>query len=363
MKNITKYNKCKEVAKLYNSRSEFQHKNKNVYMIAYYYKWLDDVCSHMIELHKPKGYWNYERCKTEALKYNSKYKFEKGSPSAYGASKINNWYDDICQHMKPLGNLKKRCIYADEFPDKSIYIGLTYDFKKRHIDRNSNIKDSVSRYKNKTGLEYEEKQLTDYIPIEEAIEKEACYVEQYRKDGWNVLNRAKTGAIGTIILKWTFEACKKEALKYDTYMNFKRGVNGAYQKAYNNKWLDNICSHMNKFKNKYWTKEQCKNVALKCSTRLEFSKKYGTAYNLSRKNKWIDEICEHMNQPKKPAGYWSFNKCKDILSSCKTKYEFRNLYSCAYAMMYYNDELRKIYNNLPTKKRVITKPYKKKAPI
>lgn len=358
MINTIKYNNCKNIAKLYSSRSEFQHKNKKIYMQAYYYKWLDDICSHMIELHKPKCYWNYERCKSEALKYKSKHEFQKKSPSAYGASKINNWYINICQHMRPSGSLKRRCIYADIFPDKSIYIGLTYNFKKRHVIRKLKKCDSVTIYKNKTGLDYEEKQLTDYIPIEEAIEKEEQYVEKYRQDGWNVLNRVKTGAIGNITCKWTFENCQKEALKYDTYMNFKRGSNGAYQKAYNNKWLNKICKHMDKFKNKYWTKEQCKIVALKCLTRTEFYKKYSSAYSKSIKNNWIDEICEHMILHKKPAGFWSFNKCKDILISCKSKYEFRTVFRCAYAMMYYNKELRKIYNNLPNKKRVRTKTQK-----
>lgn len=43
-----------------------------------------------------------------------------------------------------------------------------------------------------------------------------------------------------------------------------------------------------------WTYEICKKEALKCQTRSEFAKFNSTAYKKSHKNNWIDDICSHM---------------------------------------------------------------------
>jgi hypothetical protein len=50
---------------------------------------------------KYKEYWqNKENCANEALKYNGKYEFLKGSGGAADAAKRNGWYDEICLPMK-----------------------------------------------------------------------------------------------------------------------------------------------------------------------------------------------------------------------------------------------------------------------
>jgi hypothetical protein len=46
-------------------------------------------------------------------------------------------------------------------------------------------------------------------------------------------------------MKWSFENCKKEALKYNYKKDFRNNCKGAYNKALKNKWIDDICSHMN----------------------------------------------------------------------------------------------------------------------
>lgn len=48
---------------------------------------------------KPAGYWTKERCHEEALKYKSRYEFEKNSGSACKAARKNKWMNEICSHM------------------------------------------------------------------------------------------------------------------------------------------------------------------------------------------------------------------------------------------------------------------------
>jgi hypothetical protein len=237
--------KCAEVAKLCKTVSEFQNNYSSAYNNSINYKWLDEFSKLYFKSPiKPMYYWTKEKCAEEALKYKTKSEFEINSKTAYSKSIKNKWIDDICVHMMIIGNRFKRCIYVYEFIDNSVYVGLTYDIEKRHTNRIKNLNDAVTKHIIKSGLQPIRKQITDYIDIEEASKLEGIYVEKYRKNGWNILNRNKTGATGSIIIKWTYEACKKEALKYINKTQFIKNGKGAYSSARKNEWLDDICSHM-----------------------------------------------------------------------------------------------------------------------
>ena len=58
-------------------------------------KWLDDVCSHMIKINKPKNYWTKERCYECALKCKNKKEFHKNYGSAYSSSIKNGWLNEL----------------------------------------------------------------------------------------------------------------------------------------------------------------------------------------------------------------------------------------------------------------------------
>ncbi len=289
------YDKCKEEALKYSSKNEFKKSRGSAYNSAYTNKWLDDICSHMIEVYRPKNYWTKENCKEEALKYNNrldfklksnvayvksiklkclsditshmkiytkqidltkencqeealkytnKTEFYKKSSIFYKKSLKNNWLDEICTHMILKGNILKRCIYCYEFSDNNVYIGLTYNIENRH-NRHINSKlSSVNKHINKTKLTPNLIKLTEYIPVNDASILEGVYIKEYKKNGWEILNKCKTGGIGGNIIKWTKEKCQEEALKYSSRSEFSRGNGSAYAASNRNKWLDIICSHM-----------------------------------------------------------------------------------------------------------------------
>jgi predicted GIY-YIG superfamily endonuclease len=49
-----------------------------------------------------KEKWTFERVKNEALKFNTKFAFEKGCGGAYGKAIRKGWINQVCMHMKPL---------------------------------------------------------------------------------------------------------------------------------------------------------------------------------------------------------------------------------------------------------------------
>lgn len=288
------FEKCKEEALKYESKSVFKLNSGGAYQSSRVNGWLVDICQHMIRPKKQKIIkWTKEICTVEALKYNSRGEFSINSSNIYSAAMRNDWLDEICSHMELQGNKYKRCIYSYEFTDNNVYVGLTYNMDKRHSDRMRDNNDAVIKHIIKTKLEPIRTQLTEYINVEEAIKMEEYYVNSYKENGWFILNRIKTGGIGGHITKWSYEKCKKEALKYNTKTEFKHNNGGAYSHAWKNSYLNEICEHMSRTK---WTYEKCKNVAIKYKTRNSFQKNGRGAYIFAYRNLFLDEICQHMKK-------------------------------------------------------------------
>ncbi|MDY0270215.1 hypothetical protein [Trichloromonas sp.] len=336
------FEKCKKEALKYKSKMQFKNNNSSAYNESVKNKWLNEICLHMKKIRNPKGYWTFEKCKEEALKYKNKSDFSKNSKSAYLSSYKNGWINDICNHMKPKGNLYKRCIYCYEFSDNSVYVGLTYNINKRKHNRIIDKNDAVMLYMNKTNLIPIFKQLTNYIDVEDAIEKEKYYLNKYKIDNWNILNRIKTGSIGGNTIKWDYESCKNEALKYKNRKSFKENSSSAYYVCIRNKWLDNFCKHMTNKKQKpkgFWSKENCTKYLKKCENLKDFKNKYGTAYNKMVKNKWI-------NDSHRKIKIWTFEKCKE--ESLKYKYlkDFKKYSSGAYSYCLKNKILNIVGSHL-----------------
>ena len=243
-----------------------------------------------------KDYWTKEKCQEIALSCKSRKEFHSKYRAAFNMSSNNNWLNEICSHMKPLNN-NKRCIYAYEFSDNYVYIGLTYNLN----NRNNRHKKTGSVYDHikKTGLIPQIKQLTEFLIKDDAKIKENYYLEKYKKYGWNILNKAKTGSIGGITLIWTKEKCEEQALNCKTRTEFYKKYPSASGSALKNGWLDDICSHMKEIYKKrgYWNNyENCLNEAKKYTNIKNFRLKSKGAYDSLRKNKdWKNKIYSYMN--------------------------------------------------------------------
>ena len=139
-------------------------------------------------------------------------------------------------------------------------------------------------------------ELTDFIEKSKAQELEKYFYLKYVKDGWNMLNIAKTGALGGNTLKWTEEMVKIEALKYKSKSEFKLKSSSAYIAARKNKWLNDVTNHMIIIRkpNNHWTLENCKTEALKYKFRSEFKLKSRGAHNRAYEMGWLDEVRSHM---------------------------------------------------------------------
>jgi len=329
--------RCIEEALKYNRRSDFQNYSGSAYNKACVNKWLNEICLHM-----KYNSWTKEKCQEEALKYKSKVEFKKKCGSGYNKACVNKWIDEICSHMQVIGTLKKRCIYAAEFSDNHVYIGLTYSLSNRIHRHLNDVNSSIYKHIIKTKIDPEFKQITDYIEINIAKKKEGEFVTHYQELNWNILNQTKTGTIGGNILMWTKEKCAEEALKYNLRIDFTNNSRSAYKSSINNGWLDEICSHMNK-KWKTWNFENCKTEALKYKTRNEYQNNSRTSYDYARKYKWFDEICLHMPSKHVRA---SINECKLEALKYETRSEFMKKSPLIYKTSYKHKILNEICQHM-----------------
>lgn len=237
-----------------------------------------------------KKHWTYNECKIEALKYKTKTELRKNNSSLYEKIRREKWYE-LYTHMEIMGNRYNRLIYVYEFSDNYCYVGLTGDIKRRnkqHIQKNG----SVFNHIQKTNLTPKLLLKTDYIDVIKASILEGEIVKEYKNNGWNILNKIKTGGIGGNQIIWNYELCKKEALKYSKISLFIKNSNGAYTAAKKNKWLDDICSHIKirKTDNGYWNnKNICMNEMKKYNTKTEFCNNNSTAWKYAKLNGWLYE--------------------------------------------------------------------------
>lgn len=321
------YERCHEEALKYTSRTRFCAGSTGAYDAARRNKWLDGICGHMISYSVKPGTWdNKNRCAGEAKKYNTRLEFQRSNGNAYHKARMNGWLDEICDHMEIIGSKYKRAIYAILLPDDEMaYVGLSYNPKVRlreHITKPSN-KHLRELFDNDPY--YELIVFDGWYGIDEAgaAEEEILNILELE---YEILNINKTGGLGGSPRKWNKSSCTSEAKKYTTRKDFQTCSGGAYNAARKNKWLNEICSHMVELKKPtgYWTFDKCHEAALNYNTRTEFANNmHLSAYNSAKRNGWLDDICGHMAKIKIKYSFWNDKeKCRKEAQ----KYDGRTLF-------------------------------------
>lgn len=283
------YEKCKDVALLCNSKTDMYNKYGSVYNKINKNRWFE-LLNHFNELKKPNGYWTYEKCKEVALKCENKSDFQNKFGTPYGIIIKNKW-DELLNHMTPIGNQYKRLIYVYEFSDNCCYIGLTGNIKRRnnqhlHTEERSSVFLHIKDTNKKPLLLIK----SDYINVNDAILLEGKILNDYKNKGWTILNKTKTGGIGSNNIKWNKKTCKTESKKYDNITDFMRKSSGAYTFARKNNFIDELYIRR-KTINGYWdNKDKCKEESKKYDSRSNFHKNCYQAYHYSIINEWLDEF-------------------------------------------------------------------------
>lgn len=324
-----------KIAQNYNIFSDFREQEVNAYSVARKRGILNKICEHMtVKRRIQQKYddsFNYDSCAQIASKFHSRTEWQKNECKRYYTYAYKmGWLDEICKHMDRVGNRKKRCIYVATFTDNCAYVGLTYNTKKRWSDHLRDDESSILIHIKETGLEPTFTKLTDYMPAEEASKMEGIYKEEYKKQGWTMLNRANTGALGSSY-GYTREEVIVEAAKYDNLADFRINSAGYYEAGYRSDYWDEIRLMLNAKNTKGYTKEDCIRIAKQYKVLKVFMKERSAVYHAARRLGIKDEICKHMKRCKRIS--WNLETAKKYAKECKSRSEYYKKYYEGYEIL------------------------------
>lgn len=281
-------------ASKYTNMTDFQQKSPGAYMSAAKNGWINDIRS-KFDVRKKK--WTKDEIQIIANKYLHRGEFCKENGAACKYAREKGWYEDVVKHMEPLGNKYNRAVYVFEFSDNSVYVGLTGNLNKRE---RSHIKDdynsAVLLHMNSLGETPIMKIVSDgYINFKDAQTMEGCVLEKYRSEGWNILNRAKTGSLGSCVRVWTLDMIKEIVKKYNSRKEFLENEPNAYAAAARNGWLEDIFNDVKRLinPNNTWTYDMVSKEAAKYNKKSDFFKGSPLAYYAARRNGWFDELTKN----------------------------------------------------------------------
>lgn len=282
---------CKQEAKKYCYRKDFDKGCTSAYQRARANGWLDEICAHMDRKSAP---WTVKQnVLDEARRYNTRSLFARFSGSAYNQARANGWLEEACSHMEIADNGYFHCVYAIYNKRlKKVYIGVTaLSIEVRfsqHRSRSNSTKSRPIVHERDTVFEA----LTDYVYTAEEVRGgiEQEFIDVFERKGFEALNwESRVGALGTRNEKWTHELLTAEAKKYQSRMEFRVGSPAAYQAAHRFKVMDVIGRHFTRDRI-VWTKEMALELAKDFRSIADLKARNRKLYRALHRCKWMEDV-------------------------------------------------------------------------
>jgi len=296
-------------AKKYKTRTDFMNGNSAAYSKAKDMNWVDDVCTHMTSSQKPRGYWTYENCMTEAKRWVSRSQFERGANGAWAASikyglageiphasgfsyKIKYW-----SRSAVLKEISEKCIYGrTDWYNKS---KNSYAYAAKHSLIEDIAKELGWNERNSWSMEmmYEDIRLKNISSLKQWREiGKFSYVYAQKKGlvkhvenelGWTPFRKEN----------WSFDELIKSAEPFSSISEWRENNSRAYAYAKKYKFVINVADHLGWKKTKKWSKEECVNFIKlnRIKSATEFSKGCSGGYDFAKRNGILEEIYQECN--------------------------------------------------------------------
>lgn len=278
-----------------------------------------------------KKSWTYENCLTEAKKHTFISSLKKANKSCYNKILRKKWKKEMFQHMKQRRDYSKAHIQ--------------YDFKLCH--------EEALKYKTRNEFHEKAHRAYKYALKNKIMDKVCFHMESFKQ-----LQRQSR-------MIWTYEACKKEAKKYQTRKKFSKNSSGAYNRAIAEGFLDEICKHMiskSELKKIYDKKlySDCKNTIKKYKYKTFFIKENQKMYGRILHRGWTKELLGHMkNKPKKKKEKilkgrfvkWTYEKCQNKVKNYSSRLEFKKKNPLMYSAILKKGWEKTLLGHLPIQKK------------
>lgn len=273
-----------------------------------YNGWLYDAFPNEYKDAMPPNHWKVkENVLKEAAKYKTKMEFRNGSGGAFNAAMRYGWMGEICENfvkpqVKYMDITKKiHCVYVYEMQEqKACYVGRTINLHNRDLSHRRGRKhhdgsityDVLYEFCRDNSIEIPKPIVKEPdLDGKDSLIMEDFWVKEYSKNGWNVLNKAKTGELsGSLgaVKKWTYEACKEFCKDYKYRGEVENANYSCYFTCLRNWWFDEFG-----IKEKYNTwesKDKLIEVARACKNISDFAHNFYGGYLTAKKNGWLDDV-------------------------------------------------------------------------
>lgn len=223
---IWTHEKVREIAKKCKHRSELQEKWAGAFKYVKRNGLMDELFPELFPNHNEPDLWNYNQCKKISKQYKTLTELKSEYIGAYKAMLRYGWLDDFYPN---------RLKHKPNFD----YSSLTY----------GKCKKIASKYESPSKLMDGDRPIYSF-----------CLKNEWLSDFYP--NYKKPHA------KWTYDECKESVSKYKYLNDFTKEQSGAYTAIIVNKWNELLKKLKRKQKpSGYWTYERCKKHALKYTER------------------------------------------------------------------------------------------------
>lgn len=228
------FEECRVTALQYTERNTFRREHPQLVAVADHHGWYPQIIAHMPKRHAfhtggREVIWTLDACRAEAAKHASRSAFKAHCTGGYTHARTSGWLDDICSHMQPDASCYLRDVYVmRRTGTRMVYIGLSYKPNARHA---AHKRRPLGRVREITTAPHTMVVVARRLPPKLAAATEHRLVEHFRANGWDVLNTAKPGALGSARLKWTREKLQAVADQCTTRGDMQRRFNSAHVTA------------------------------------------------------------------------------------------------------------------------------------
>lgn len=221
---------CAEIASCYSDIKTLASEHRDMVATAYRNGWMPVITSHMNRL--PLGRsrkWTFDACAADARNFTTRTDYRAASPSSYSIAKREGWLDEICSHMRVMGNKARRVVYVIRLNGtRLVYVGLSMDAARRYEAHKSNPAQSMREF---MGGDHHMIVVTGLVDAQRASAHEISLVERLRGAGWVVVNAKKAGGLGGSCRTWTFDRLQEVARTCRSSGEFRSRHPSAYTTA------------------------------------------------------------------------------------------------------------------------------------
>ena len=259
----------------------------------------DKLCGHM-KRGQAKWY-TYEELKVIAGQYHEASVFREEQPKAYDAIHRRGLLDELCGHMKK----KRKNSYTDE---ELMSMAKEYNdvalFKKEQrgiygaIVRRGKIEEMCGHMQRHKRPDYTDEELAE---LAKGYDDLTLFRKEHRQPYFAIVRRGKIDELCGHMKRnkpetYTVEEIRNIASKYKTRSEFMGKAAAVYLAASRRGIMDDVCSHMERLRRPkgFYTKGYCHVVALDYKTKGEFQQGNRYAYSRAFNEGWLDDICSHM---------------------------------------------------------------------